>query len=261
MSQREEALKAAARIIETIGRVFCDPEVNPIYKKYENDNEVFYHLMLFLWPGIATNRPKSIEELKEKPPDPETLWKRYEEILRMGRSEDSYIDSLIDFIVLVGWKTIQIENVAKGILEIVKLWKELNDRGYGLRDLYRYFRDRYGADFLDELLSKLDDIPQIDRKKALMFLRDYIIKSELQSEAPLQELPVLDQPDVKRVMKRVGFTETEDISEVREAAQRYFEVPVIADIGLWYVGRNFCHGNREPECDRCPLKDYCERNL
>jgi len=80
MGGLEERLIRVAKILEAMGRVALNPEINPYYRRYESSEDVFYHLVATLWAGPFERLGVSPEELKLKGfPTPEKIRKRYEE--------------------------------------------------------------------------------------------------------------------------------------------------------------------------------------
>lgn len=272
-------MSQVALIIEDVGRKLCDPSANPFYREYENDDEVFYHLLITLLHEKVEKPESLMEEFKRNIAEPEILWKRFEEKMKdedfrrriegelpfeesdlaeiaemLCRSKDPEVE-----LTVTGWVFASTSRGdIRGIFGILKLWKELKDQGYGLRRLYEYFEDKYGPEALEMLISRLKEISGIGEVRALRFLREYAIKSGHRSL--LRELPIPDQSHIKRVMKRLGLVESGKIGEVRDFGRKFFEEPIIAATALEFIGEKYCRP-RDPLCMECPLKDHCERSL
>ncbi|NIU85713.1 MAG: hypothetical protein GWN64_20095 [Candidatus Thorarchaeota archaeon] len=67
-------------------------------------------------------------------------------------------------------------------------------------------------------------------------------------------------------MKRTGFVEDkEDEDEIKKRGYEYFDVPLIGDNGLWYIGKRYCK-KELPNCSDCFLseikgKELCFKNF
>jgi len=177
----------------------------------------------------------------------------------LGGPELSLVDSITDWFAWNDIKMPRIRRIAEGILDIVKLQKELGDKGYELKDLYRYYLDNFGEEkALEKLLERLMGIREMGEKKAITFLRGYSVRSG--EKLPIEKLSLPRERHVQRVMKRIGFVDDEDIEKIREAGCKYFKVPIIADLGLWFVGKNYCYEDK-PKCEECPVEEYCAKNI
>lgn len=268
--ESNERLTRAVRILEAMGRIAMDPEVNPFYRKYESSDDVFYHLVTILWLGFR-GVGISAEDLKSMGfPTPEKIWERIKEkrgatggfkerVDKAGGPEISLAHSITDWFALNDVRMPRMWDVALGILDIVLLWKELRDEGYDLVDLYRYHLDKFGEEnAVKKLLERLVKIRGMGESRAIIFLKDYRIKSG--ENIPIEKLPLPVAGNVPRVMKRIGFIDSENTEKVREAGYKYFTVPVIADMGLWFIAKNYCRRD-DPKCKECPIEDYCSKNI
>jgi endonuclease III len=82
---------------------------------------------------------------------------------------------------------------------------------------------------------------------------------------PMQDRICIDiSPDVqvKRVFWRIGFIEKDSSNDelIYCARELNPEYPGIFDLSAWEIGRNWCRP-KNPRCDECYLKDYCEKNI
>lgn len=78
------------------------------------------------------------------------------------------------------------------------------------------------------------------------------------------DLSAIDaSPDVqvRRVMKRLGFTSNEHDSQqtIYKAKAIYPQYPGVIDYLCWKVGRDYCHPSN-PNFKECELKGICEKN-
>jgi len=66
----------------------------------------------------------------------------------------------------------------------------------------------------------------------------------------------------KRVMKRIGITESEDPSKVEKDIMKVFEEEQWISIGHLSVdlGRKYCTA-KSPKCDECPCRSFCKRRI
>ena len=66
----------------------------------------------------------------------------------------------------------------------------------------------------------------------------------------------------KRVMKRVGITDSEDPARVEKDMMKVFEEDKWIAIGHLSVdlGRTYCK-SQSPDCDSCPLSGFCRRHI
>ena len=66
----------------------------------------------------------------------------------------------------------------------------------------------------------------------------------------------------KRVMKRVGITDSEDPARVEKDMMKVFEEDKWIAIGHLSVdlGRTFCK-SQSPDCESCPLSGFCRRHI
>ena len=66
----------------------------------------------------------------------------------------------------------------------------------------------------------------------------------------------------KRVMKRVGITDSEDPARVEKDMMKVFEEDKWIAIGHLSVdlGRTFCKA-QAPDCEGCPLSGFCRRHI
>ncbi len=270
MIRRERVLRVAAKVIEELGRRICES-----YEKYEEESDVLYNFILILTPVEY-----EISLLRKILARIEVIWERFEKKARededfrkwtegRGPFKDRYKEIVRDILMGEGFTpsemplelvilTITLGGMAQSIFGMLKLWKEIKDEGYDFRDLYKYFKDKYGPNALRRMISRLKEIPKIGEVRALTFLREYAIRSG--SDLPLRELPIPDSRIIGRVMRRMGFVESERTSEIREAGRRYFKVPIIAAAGLEYIGYYYCY-ETGPLCDECPLEALCEWNI
>ena len=66
----------------------------------------------------------------------------------------------------------------------------------------------------------------------------------------------------KRVMKRIGITESEDPAKVEKDIMKVFPEEQWISIGHLSVdlGRKYCTA-KSPKCDECPLSSFCKRRI
>ena len=66
----------------------------------------------------------------------------------------------------------------------------------------------------------------------------------------------------KRVMKRVGITESTDPNKVEKDIMKVFEEEQWISIGHLSVdlGRKYCTA-KSPKCDECPCRSFCKRRI
>ncbi len=66
----------------------------------------------------------------------------------------------------------------------------------------------------------------------------------------------------KRVMKRIGITDSSDPAKVEKDIMKFFPEEQWISIGHLSVdlGRKYCTA-KSPKCDECPLKSFCKRRI
>ena len=65
----------------------------------------------------------------------------------------------------------------------------------------------------------------------------------------------------KRVLYRIGVSETEEDKDAINAARRLnLQFPGDLDGPLWWIGRNWCRA-KNPHCSTCPVVEVCEKRV
>ena len=66
----------------------------------------------------------------------------------------------------------------------------------------------------------------------------------------------------KRVMKRIGITDSSDPAKVEKDIMKFFPEEQWISLGHLSVdiGRKYCTA-KSPKCDECPLKSFCKRRI
>ena len=109
---------------------------------------------------------------------------------------------------------------------------------------------------LFHLKRALETIPEVGDKKSLVLLRDLIYL--LDWKLPIEKLSIPVDTHVALVMYRTGLSASENVQDVKMAAERLFRIPVYADIVLWRIGKWWCFADR-PCCRGCVLNDLCPK--
>ncbi len=144
------------------------------------------------------------------------------------------------------------ETMAKNFyLVIQKIHKDYNDDASGI------WKDRPKS---ATVVKRLLEFEGVGIKIATMITN--ILAREF--KIPMADYFCIDiSPDVhiKRVFRRIGFVnDNASIDEILYSAKELNpEYPGIFDISCWNIGRNWCHP-RNPECEKCYLNKYCEKN-
>lgn len=152
------------------------------------------------------------------------------------------------------------ERAADGILEITLLAKQFG----GLINLYPALLKLKGAPKIarHEVLQRILDIPGVRDKKALVLLRD--LHFQCGWDYPLDDLPMPVDTHIQIVMRRMGYVKGKKKDcqlQIQSAARAYFRVPVIADLAIWDIGKQFCPKTGVTTCNTCIATEYCEKVL
>lgn len=108
-------------------------------------------------------------------------------------------------------------------------------------------------DQVPETIEDLVALPGVGRKVANVILADVYKKP----------LGVVVDTHVKRVSKRIGWTEASDPVKVEKdlmavwPKERWVNTPK----QIILIGRQYCFANRRPDCERCPLNKWCEKKI
>jgi len=266
---KEERLSIIAKILEAVGgnRDYI------LFRKsgFNSSEDVFFELVNVLQAGIFVRKRLDMSEILPSPKDLKDRleWKRDKEkegeewIEEVGGAKRSFVDTLNDMIAIKGKRLPKIGMIARGIIDILDLMDEHED----LQKLYPDYVEEYGNRQLamEKLKERIEEIHGMGRKKTLIFLRNY--NSRASADMPIEKLPLpWYERHVKEVMKRAGFVEDkEDEKGIKKMGKKYFDVPLIGDNGLWYIGRRYCK-KEEPNCRDCPLseikgKELCFKNF
>lgn len=87
--------------------------------------------------------------------------------------------------------------------------------------------------------------------------RDFKIKFD-----DLRGIDISPDSQVLKVFKRIGLIEDQEntYEVIQKAREMNPKFPGIFDVTTWEIGRKYCH-TQNPNCDDCPLKNYCEKNI
>lgn len=103
--------------------------------------------------------------------------------------------------------------------------------------------------YIPNTIEELLKLPGVGRKTANCYVGEVLNKGA-----------VIVDTHFKRVAWRLGYTESQDPDVIEQdirknlAEDKWYRCSMVLNA----FGRDICH-SRNPECDKCPVKDYCKR--
>lgn len=108
----------------------------------------------------------------------------------------------------------------------------------------------------DVIVKRFEEFDGISHKKAslgtLLLIRD--LHQEINNK---QYIDITYDVHIRRIFLRMGLVKKDTQDNVIEVAKKINpDFPGELTTSFWAIGRHFCHPTN-PECDGCPLHDYC----
>lgn len=109
------------------------------------------------------------------------------------------------------------------------------------------------------IVDRLEEFKGISHKKAslgcLILTRDFGL-----NVLDKENIDIIYDVHIRRIFMRTGFSREDSLSAIVEGAKKiYPKFPGYLTSSFWAIGRNYCRP-QNPNCNDCPIKDYCEKN-
>ncbi len=134
------------------------------------------------------------------------------------------------------------------IKEYIKSINFFNNKARNLKEMSRQIVEEYNGNMPDNM-EDLQKLAGIGRKSANIIML----------EAFNNPQGVAVDTHAKRVSNRLGLSKENDPNKIEQDLLKQFDKKHYKDLNHLFVwhGRELCTA-RNPKCDKCPLKEYCE---